>query len=113
MPGRSCTREIRPVPIAPILIWLLGAFAPSTDAGTIDGKPAATDEARRPPPVVAMNSRRDVPRSGLSVIAISSVCVVCVVCVVCGLCCLCCLWLHLEHQVARVRLRLQHQFSRQ
>ncbi len=49
MPGMSWPREIRPTPIAPTLMRLLGAAAPSTDAGTIDGKPtgdrACGDEA--------------------------------------------------------------------
>ena len=50
---------------SPMLIWLLGAFAPSTDAGTIEGNPPTTVEARRPPPAVVMNARRD----GLSVMS--------------------------------------------
>ena len=58
MPGRSCTREMRPVPIAPTLMRLLGELAPSTDAGTIDGKPESTEDATMPPPAEAMNSRR-------------------------------------------------------
>ena len=37
----SCTIDIRPVPIAPTLIRLPGAFFPNTDAGTIEGKPIA------------------------------------------------------------------------
>ena len=45
-PGRSCPREIRPLPIAPTLIRFPGELAPRTDAGTIDGKPVApVDEA--------------------------------------------------------------------
>ena len=35
----SWSREIRPTPMAPILILLLGAFLPITEAGTIVGKP--------------------------------------------------------------------------
>jgi hypothetical protein len=38
-PGMSCPREMRPVPMAPTLIRLLGAVAPKTEAGTIEGKP--------------------------------------------------------------------------
>jgi hypothetical protein len=30
---------MRPFPIAPTFIWLLGAFFPMTDAGTIVGNP--------------------------------------------------------------------------
>ena len=49
IPGRSWPREMRPVPIAPTLMRLLGAVAPKTDAGTIAGKPAASTEvAPRP-----------------------------------------------------------------
>ena len=59
---------MRPVPIAPTLIRLLGAFAPSTEAGTIDGNPASMDDATSPPPADAMNSRRD----GLPVISVLS-----------------------------------------
>ena len=48
MPGRSWPREMRPVPIAPTLIRLLGAAAPRTDDGTMAGKPATTVEATTP-----------------------------------------------------------------
>ena len=48
-PGMSWPREIRPTPIAPMLIWLLGACAPSTEAGTMVGKPAAGPMRRRGP----------------------------------------------------------------
>jgi hypothetical protein len=42
----SWPREIRPVPIAPTVIRLLGAFLPKTVEGTMDGKPlSAIDEA--------------------------------------------------------------------
>src|SRR5215470_15950016 len=41
MPGKSWTREMRPMPIAPILMRLLGAFCSKTLAGTMVGKPAA------------------------------------------------------------------------
>src|SRR5438309_944505 len=42
----SCSREIRPVPIAPTLIRLLGASCPKTNAGTMVGKLLiASDEA--------------------------------------------------------------------
>src|SRR5262245_44293016 len=58
MPGRSWPREMRPVPIAPTLIRLLGDVAPNTEAGTMAGKPAATDEAIIPLPAVARNRRR-------------------------------------------------------
>jgi hypothetical protein len=40
-PGRFCTREMRPTPIAPMLMRVLGAICPSTLDGTIVGKPAA------------------------------------------------------------------------
>ena len=60
MPGRSCPREMRPMPIAPTLIRLPGAAAPKTDEGTMAGKPATTDEATTPWPAVARNLRRDV-----------------------------------------------------
>src|SRR5436305_4546989 len=40
MLGRSWTREIRPTPIAPTLMRLLGAYCPNTDGGTIAGNPA-------------------------------------------------------------------------
>ena len=50
--GRSWPREIRPFPIAPMLIRLDGANAPKTDAGTIDGKPDTTDAAAKVLPAV-------------------------------------------------------------
>src|SRR5215831_7443145 len=40
MPGKSCPREMRPVPIAPTLMRLPGENAPSTDEGMMAGKPA-------------------------------------------------------------------------
>src|SRR5690606_24793610 len=43
--GISCTRAIRPQPICPILILLLGAFLPNTLAGTILGMPAYIPDA--------------------------------------------------------------------
>jgi hypothetical protein len=43
--GMSCTREIRPTPMAPILMRLLGANWPKTLAGTIVGKPIAAAAA--------------------------------------------------------------------
>src|SRR5258706_62700 len=70
IPGMSCPREIRPLPIAPTLSRLLGAVAPNTDAGTMAGKPAAT---RAEPPFLsaaAANSlRRDISFRRLSVMA--------------------------------------------
>ncbi len=36
----SCTREMRPTPMAPMLMRLLGANWPNTLAGTMAGKPA-------------------------------------------------------------------------
>src|SRR5437867_8917419 len=54
-PGRSCPREIRPFPMAPTLILLLGAVAPSTDAGTMAGKAAAASE-EPPIPCAAVNN---------------------------------------------------------
>ncbi len=35
----SCPREMRPTPMAPILICLLGANCPKTREGTMVGKP--------------------------------------------------------------------------
>ena len=58
MPGRSWPREMRPVPMAPTLIRFDGDAAPSTDDGTIDGKPLATTDAASPDPAVARNVRR-------------------------------------------------------
>jgi hypothetical protein len=46
-----------------MLILLLGAVAPSTDAGTMAGKPAAPATAMAPVPAVARNSRREARRS--------------------------------------------------
>jgi hypothetical protein len=51
---------MRPVPIAPTLIRLLGAFAPNTDAGTIAGNPVRTDEAPSALPAEVRNCRREV-----------------------------------------------------
>jgi hypothetical protein len=44
--------------MAPTLIRFDGDAAPSTDDGTIEGKPAATTEAASPDPAVARNVRR-------------------------------------------------------
>ena len=60
---------MRPVPMAPTLMRLLGAEAPKTEAGTIDGKPAATSEPATPLPTPAMNLRRVTP-FGLRAIAL-------------------------------------------
>src|SRR6476646_9154342 len=63
-PGRSGPREIRPLPIAPMLIRFPGELAPRTDAGTIDGKPVAPTveaEAAIPAAATARNSRRVAP----------------------------------------------------
>ena len=61
---------MRPVPIAPILMRLLGAFGPNTDAGTIVGNPATRmDEAPNPLPTAFKNSRRN---NGHTVFTISS-----------------------------------------
>src|SRR5580658_606732 len=48
MLGRSWTREILPMPMAPTLICLLGAICPRTDAGTIVGKPVMAATCREP-----------------------------------------------------------------
>jgi hypothetical protein len=45
---------MRPVPIAPTLIRLLGAVDPKTEDGTIAGNPAAAADAIMPLPAVAM-----------------------------------------------------------
>ena len=47
MPGRSCAREIRPLPIAPTLMRLEGAAAPRTDEGTIAGNPGRRGRGQR------------------------------------------------------------------
>ncbi len=49
---------MRPVPMAPTLIRFDGDAAPSTEDGTIDGKPLATTVAASPDPAVARNVRR-------------------------------------------------------
>ncbi len=49
---------MRPLPMAPTLIRFEGDAAPSTDDGTIDGKPETTAEAARPEPAVARKRRR-------------------------------------------------------
>src|SRR5262245_59101304 len=60
-PGMSWPREMRPVPIAPTLIFLLGAAAPKTEAGTIEGKPEArTDVAPRPWAAIVRAFRREI-----------------------------------------------------
>ena len=58
-PGRSCPREMRPVPMAPMLMRLLGACAPKTEEGTIAGKPEATAAAPSPFAAAVTNARRD------------------------------------------------------
>src|SRR6185503_2082175 len=58
-PGRSWPREIRPFPIAPMLMRLDGANAPSADDGTIDGKPEITEVAASVLPAVCRKSRSD------------------------------------------------------
>src|SRR5687767_9075291 len=65
IPGRSCPREMRPVPMAPTLMRLLGDVAPNTEAGTMAGKPAATDDATIPLPAVARNRRRSIRSLGM------------------------------------------------
>jgi hypothetical protein len=59
MPGRSWTREIRPFPIAPMLMRFPGDRLPSTDEGTMAGNPPAMDDKTTALPVVIMKSRRD------------------------------------------------------
>jgi hypothetical protein len=61
----SCPREMRPTPIAPMLIRLLGAAFPKTDAGTIAGKPAAIDVAAATLPADERNDRRVCPCRGV------------------------------------------------
>src|SRR6266446_5877372 len=51
---------MRPVPMAPTLTRLLGDAAPKTEAGTMAGKPATTEEATTPLPAVARNRRRSI-----------------------------------------------------
>ena len=58
MPGMSCPREMRPTPMAPTLMRLPGEVAPKTDAGTMAGKPVATDAAAAALPAAEMNERR-------------------------------------------------------
>src|SRR5690606_40436616 len=50
--GRSCPLAILPKPICPILILLLGASFPNTEAGTMVGKPVIAREAATAPLVV-------------------------------------------------------------
>jgi hypothetical protein len=51
---------MRPLPMAPMLIRLLGAFCPKTDSGTIVGKPETKmEEDTIPWPTVLINPRRD------------------------------------------------------
>src|SRR3954463_8614797 len=69
MPGRSCPREMRPTPMAPMLMRLLGDAGPRTEAGTIAGNPPIADEATRPAPAVFRKLRRDA--CGLRLLAIS------------------------------------------
>src|ERR1039458_26690 len=54
MAGRSCTREMRPTPIAPMLIRLLGAVCPNTLDGTMAGNPVM---AAAPSPVFRIDRR--------------------------------------------------------
>src|ERR1700677_3715120 len=56
-PGISCTREMRPTPIAPMLMRFEGASCPKTLDGTMAGKPA-TATAPRP---CLRNFLRDCP----------------------------------------------------
>src|SRR3954464_10747677 len=49
---------MRPVPMAPTLMRFEGDAAPSTDDGTMDGKPLATMDAASPEPAVARKVRR-------------------------------------------------------
>ena len=53
----SCTREMRPTPMAPTLICLLGAYWPKTDDGTMVGKPATAAA----PAAVFRNLRLEIP----------------------------------------------------
>src|SRR5580698_7022483 len=46
MPGRSWPREIRPTPMAPTLMRLLGDSCPKTLEGTMVGKPTAAAAPR-------------------------------------------------------------------
>ena len=59
MPGRSWPLEMRPVPIAPTLMRLLGYVAPKTVDGTIDGNPDTTEAPTTPAVDAVTNSRRD------------------------------------------------------
>src|ERR1039457_5126003 len=57
--GRSWIREMRPFPMAPTLMRLLGAVCPNTEDGTMAGKPATKElEATAPATAVLMSSRR-------------------------------------------------------
>src|SRR5262245_36202088 len=58
----SCPREMRPVPIAPMLRRLLGDVAPKTELGTIAGKPAATVVAPTPLATSDRSFRRETTR---------------------------------------------------
>src|SRR4029450_12030808 len=59
---------MRPVPIAPTLMRLLGENAPNTEAGTMEGQPPIAADAASPLPAVVMNTRRDRPFRHLSLI---------------------------------------------
>src|SRR4051794_40979464 len=56
--GMSWPREMRPAPIAPMLMRLLGDADPKTDAGTMAGKPAAADATAAALPTDDRNDRR-------------------------------------------------------
>ncbi len=53
-PGMSCPREMRPTPMAPIVMRFEGAVAPKTELGTMAGNPAAM----APETEVLRNARR-------------------------------------------------------
>src|SRR5919106_5372379 len=63
MRGKSWPLEIRPVPIVPMLMRLLGDVAPNTEDGTIDGKPIAAVVAPTVVATVLTNVRREGLRS--------------------------------------------------
>src|SRR5579863_181707 len=89
MPGMSCPREMRPTPMAPTLMRLLGAYCPNTEAGTMAGKPRA---AAAPRPV--FRTERRVTFIFIEVFILPSL-------------------LILESDELRVLLRLDHEFRRQ
>src|SRR5712672_2129916 len=70
IPGMSCPREIRPLPMAPTLIRLPGAVAPKTEEGTMAGNPAArTDVPPIPRAAIPSSFRRDISLRFLSAMA--------------------------------------------